>query len=254
MKKNIPALEIKNLTVAYNEHPVLWDIQATIPQATLLAVVGPNGAGKTTLIKTILGLIKPLAGTISIFGKSNTHNTTPIAYVPQRSSVDWDFPATVLDIVLMGSYKRLGWFARPGKTEYQNAYDALEKVALLPHKNTPISMLSGGEQQRVFLARALVQDASLYLMDEPFIGVDIVTEKTMCLVLNELRNQGKTIVVVHHDLHTVATYFDWALMLNIKQIACGPLDTTLTPELLTAAYGSVHKTLFKTMPTVVPHE
>jgi manganese/zinc/iron transport system ATP- binding protein len=234
----ISALHINELTVAYNQKPVLWRINATIPQGVMLAMVGPNGAGKSTLIKTIVQLIKPLAGTIHIFDTPYQQQLHTIAYIPQRATIDWDFPITVLDVVLMGTYRSLGWCKRPGKKEYTQALDALAAVGIQEYATSPIGVLSGGQQQRVFLARALAQDAQLYLMDEPFIGVDTVTEGIVLSLLADLRSRGKTIVVVHHDLHTVTTYFDWVMLLNVHGIACGSRDTVFTDALVQATYGS----------------
>ncbi len=236
------ALEINNLTVAYNHTPVLFNVDFSVPQQTLLGVVGPNGAGKTTLIKAILGLIKPIAGRIRIFGTSYYEQMKKIAYVPQRTSVDWDFPITVYDVVLMGCYGRLGWMRRPSKRDKEKALQVLEQVDLVAYASRPIGQLSGGQQQRVFLARALMQDAALYLMDEPFAGVDMVTEKIMISILKQLRSEGKTIVIVHHDVQTLAEYFDWLLLLNVKRIACGPINEVLMPEYICAAYGK--RTIF----------
>jgi manganese/zinc/iron transport system ATP- binding protein len=238
------ALSISHLTVRYRTEPVLWDITASIPHGTLLAVVGPNGAGKTTFIKSILNIIKPDAGTVSFFGGSYKEHTQRIAYVPQRLSVDWDFPAHVLDVVLMGRYAHMGWFKRPSSADYDAAWLALEQVQLTNYAYRHISQLSGGQQQRVFLARALVQQADIYLMDEPFMGVDMATEHTIVELLKTLRNQGKTIIVVHHDLQTLQDYFDWLLLLNIKLIACGPINQVLHAENLHATYGK--HTLFTT--------
>ncbi|BDC35304.1 hypothetical protein Noda2021_12620 [Candidatus Dependentiae bacterium Noda2021] len=177
---NKPVLEINHLTVAYQQTPVLWDVCASIPKGVLLAIVGPNGAGKTTIIKTILGLIKPLAGTISIMGKPSHTQRHAIAYVPQRATIDWDFPVTVLDVVLMGCYAQLGWIKRPGPTHIQKAQEALKLVDMLEYENRPINTLSGGQQQRVFLARALMQDAPIYVMDEPFVGLIFTVKKQSC--------------------------------------------------------------------------
>ncbi|RAP30276.1 manganese ABC transporter ATP-binding protein [Candidatus Marinamargulisbacteria bacterium SCGC AG-414-C22] len=241
----IPALDIKDLTVAYNEKPVLWDVDISVPTGVLLAIVGPNGAGKTTLIKAMLGLIKPAAGTVFIHGKPAKSMLKQIAYVPQRSSVDWDFPASVYDVVLMGRYGHLGWFKRPGKKDKQLAYQALEKVGMVDFSDRQINQLSGGQQQRVFLARALVQEASIYVMDEPFAGVDAATETAIIKVLKELRDTGKTVIVVHHDLQTVKEYFEWVLLLNIRNIACGPINETFTFEHLKQTYGGRTFTLGK---------
>ncbi len=228
---------INNLTVAYQNKPVLWNITAHIPSGVILGLVGPNGAGKTTLIKSILGLIKPIAGTITLLDGSAPLPHRQIAYVPQRATVDWDFPATVFDTVMMGRYGHLGWFARPTKHDIQEVMIALDQVGLTHYKDHHISQLSGGQQQRIFLARALVQHASLYVLDEPFVGIDAVTEKTMVDILQQLRNQGKTIIVVHHDLHTVEHYFDWLLLLNTTCVAFGPVTAVFTHHNLAAAYG-----------------
>lgn len=237
MNEKTTVISVHNLTVAYEEEPVLWNISATIYQGSLLGVIGPNGAGKTTFIKSLLGLIKPIAGVISIFGKPNNNVSHAIAYVPQRTSIDWDFPINAFDVVLMGTYAQLGWFRRPQKKEREAALQALEQVGLREYAQRPIGQLSGGQQQRVFLARALVQDAPIYLLDEPFNGVDTVTEKLIVDVLKNLCKQGKTVVVVHHDLQTLAEYFDWLLLLNRTCVAYGPVDQVLKPEYICAAYG-----------------
>ena len=226
-KKLDYAVHIEDLTVAYDSKPVLWDIDLDIPQGKLMAVVGPNGAGKTTLLKAMLGLLVPVTGTVNFF-KEKENNLrklkNKVAYVPQSGSVDWDFPATVLDIVLMGCYGRLGFIRRPGKKEKEMAMECLQKVGMEAFHNRQISQLSGGQQQRVFLARALMQTADIYFMDEPFKGVDIQTEKAIVQLLKELRESGKTVVVVHHDLQTVKEYFDWVTLINIKVIASGPVE------------------------------
>lgn len=231
------AIEINDLTVAYHDHPVLWDVDLDVPQGILMAMVGPNGAGKTTLLKAILGLLKPVAGRVLIFGKPYPQQRHLVAYVPQRGSVDWDFPTTVQDVVMMGRYGALGWIRRPGKTEQHAARQALEKVGMLPFADRQISQLSGGQQQRVFLARALVQDAHIYIMDEPFQGVDAVTERTIVSLLQALRSAGKTVVVVHHDLQTVPEYFDWVTLLNVRRIASGRVEDIFTEENLRLTYG-----------------
>lgn len=231
------AVETKDLTVAYKEKPVLWDIDIQIPRGILMAVVGPNGAGKTTLLKSILGLIKPAAGKVFINEKTYKSQKKKVGYVPQKESVDWDFPTDVLDVVLMGRYGHLGWFSRPGKTDESIALDALEKVGMIDYAHRQINQLSGGQKQRVFIARALVQDADIYFMDEPFVGVDAVTEAAIVSILKELREAGKTVIVVHHDLQTLKDYFDWALLLNVRKIAMGPVSEVLTKENLRLAYG-----------------
>jgi manganese/zinc/iron transport system ATP- binding protein len=231
------ALQVSDLTVAYDEKPVLWDIDMDVPPSVLMAIVGPNGAGKTTLIKSILGLLKPAAGQILIYGQPYAENRRLVGYVPQRGSVDWDFPTNVLDVVMMGRYGNLGWFKRPGQTEKEMALQALEKVGMVEFAKRQISQLSGGQQQRVFLARALVQDAQIYFMDEPFQGVDATTERAIVFLLQELRAAGKTVIVVHHDLQTVPEYFDWVTLLNVRRIASGPVGEVFTEENLRLTYG-----------------
>ncbi len=231
------AIEVRDLTVAYRDKPVLWDIDLTVPSGVLMAIVGPNGAGKTTFIKSILGLIRTAAGQIRIFGKQYEQQRRLVAYVPQRGSVDWDFPTSVLDVVMMGLYGRLGWFKRPRKNERRLALEALEKVGMQDFADRQISQLSGGQQQRVFLARALVQEAEIYLMDEPFQGVDATTERAIVTLLRDLRAADKTVVVVHHDLQTVSEYFDHVMLLNVRRIASGPADEVFTEENLRLTYG-----------------
>lgn len=231
------ALHIEDLTVTYGGSPALWDIDLDIPPGVLGAIIGPNGAGKSTLLKSVLGLVKPAAGHVYIHGKKYVDIRGEVGYVPQRNSVDWDFPTTVLDVVTMGLYGRLGWFKRPGKSERAEALDALNKVGMGDFAHRQISRLSGGQQQRVFLARALVQDARLYLMDEPFAGVDATTERAIVELLKALRSQGKTVVVVHHDLQTVASYFDWVGLLNVRLVAHGPIDDVFTTDNLRTTYG-----------------
>ena len=231
------AIDVADLTVAYRERPVLWDVDLAVPQGVLMAVVGPNGAGKTTMIKAILGLLKPVAGQIRILGKSYQENRHLVGYVPQRGSVDWDFPTNVLDVVMMGRYGALGWFKRPGQAERAAAREALSRVGMEAFAERQISQLSGGQQQRVFLARALVQDASVYFMDEPLQGVDATTERAIIDLLQELRKTGKTVVVVHHDLQTVTEYFDWVTLLNVRKIASGPVSEAFTEQNLRLAFG-----------------
>ncbi|HOE62167.1 MAG TPA: metal ABC transporter ATP-binding protein [Candidatus Sumerlaeota bacterium] len=231
------AIEVNDLTVAYRQKPVLWDIDLFAPPGILMAVVGPNGAGKSTLIKSILGLIKPVAGQVTIFNKPYEEQRRLVGYVPQRGSVDWDFPTTALDVVMMGLYGSLGWFKRPGKKERLAAMESLEKVAMQDFAQRQINHLSGGQQQRIFLARALAQNASIYFMDEPFQGVDAKTERAIIAILKELRAQGKTVLAVHHDLQTVPEYFDWVMLLNIRRIASGPVSEVFTEENLRRAYG-----------------
>ena len=232
----VPAIEVSDLTVAYRERPVLWDVDLTVPQGILMAVCGPNGAGKTTMMKAILGLLKPVAGEVQVLGASYEANRHLVGYVPQRGSVDWDFPTSVLDVVMMGRYGALGWFKRPGQKERRAAQEALGQVGMGDYAERQISQLSGGQQQRVFLARALVQDASVYLMDEPFQGVDATTERAIVELLRTLRAAGKTVVAVHHDLQTVGEYFD-AVTLNVRKVASGPVAEAFTEHNLRLTFG-----------------
>jgi manganese/zinc/iron transport system ATP- binding protein len=231
------AIEVTDLTVAYRDKPVLWDVDLEVPSGVLMAIVGPNGAGKTTLIKAILGLVPPAAGQVLIYGKPYVQQRRLVGYVPQRGSVDWDFPTTVLDVVMMGRYGALGWLRRPTQEDEELALEALDKVGMRPFAERQISQLSGGQQQRVFLARALVQEAQIYFMDEPFQGVDATTERAIVTLLQELRAGGKTVIVVHHDLQTVPEYFDWVTLLNVRRIASGPVDEVFTEANLRLAYG-----------------
>lgn len=232
-----PALIIDDLTVAYNSKPAIWDVDLTVPQGALMAIVGPNGAGKSTLIKAALKLIRRSAGTVRFFGLPYEQVRRLVGYVPQRGSVDWDFPTSALDVTMMGLYGRLGWFRRPGKQEREQALLALDQVSMADFAGRQISQLSGGQQQRVFLARALVQDARIYFMDEPFAAVDAVTERAIVAILQALRDQGKTVVIVHHDLQTVLDYFDWVTLLNVEVVASGPTADIFTPENLRRTYG-----------------
>ena len=231
------AVEVEDLTVAYQERPVLWDVDLQVPPGILMAIVGPNGAGKSTLIKAMLNLVESVAGRIRIFGRPYAEQRRLVGYVPQRNSVDWDFPTTVLDVVVMGCYGALGWFRRPGGAERKKAMQALERVGMTEFVHRQIRQLSGGQQQRIFLARALVQEAQVYFMDEPFQGVDATTERAIVTLLKELRTSGKTVVVVHHDLQTVPEYFDWVTLLNVRRIASGPVRETFTEQNLRLTYG-----------------
>ncbi len=230
-------LEIHDLTVAYHKKPVLWGIDLETPAGKLIGIVGPNGAGKTTLIKAIMGLVPLSSGWVKIFGQPYKKNLRRVGYVPQRESVDWDFPVNVMDVVLMGRYGHVGLVRRPGKADREAARAALEKVKMLPFANRQISNLSGGQQQRVFLARALAQESDLYFMDEPFSGVDAATESAIITLLHELRARGKTILVVHHDLPTARQYFDMLILLNMRVVAFGPTAEVFTQELLQTTYG-----------------
>jgi len=232
-----PAVEVEDLTVAYADQPVLWDIDLTVPAGVKMAVVGPNGAGKSTLIKAVMGLVKPVAGEVRLFGEPRRDVKGRIAYVPQRSGLEWDFPTDVLDAVTMGTYGALGWFRRPGEKERARALEALKQVEMEGFTDRPIAQLSGGQQQRVLVARALVQDAPIYMLDEPFQGVDAPTERAIVEVLESLATDGKTVMVVHHDLQTVAEYFDSVLLLNVRAIASGRVVDVFTEENLRLTYG-----------------
>lgn len=236
-------VEVEDMTVAYQVKPVLWDIDLKVPEGVLMAIVGPNGAGKSTLIKAMLDLIQPISGSVLFFNQPYKEQRKNIGYVPQRGSVDWDFPTTVLDVVLMGRYGHVGWIKRVSKKDKHLAQEALAKVDMSDYANRQISQLSGGQQQRVFLARALVQDAEIYFMDEPFQGVDAKTEKAVIAILKELRTNNKTVVVVHHDLQTVKEYFDYVTLLNTQLIASGPVSEVFTEENLKKTYRSVGKIL-----------
>ncbi len=231
------AVSIRDLTVAYRDKPVLWDVDLDIPAGSLAAIIGPNGAGKSTLIKAALGLVPTAAGSVEIFGGNYADRRRLVGYVPQRGSVDWEFPTDALDVVTMGTYGRLGWIRRPGRAERELALRCLEQVGMADFARRQISQLSGGQQQRVFLARALAQDAQLYVMDEPFAGVDATTERAIVDLLRELRARGRTVVCVHHDLETAPEYFDWLVLLNVRVMAAGPFADTFTPENLTRTYG-----------------
>lgn len=232
-----PIVEIHDLTVSYDKKPVLWDIDLSLPKGQLIGVIGPNGAGKSTLIKSVMGLIPNSSGYIKLFDQDLDKVRGKISYVPQRESVDWDFPASVMDVVLMGRYGKLGLFTRPRKADREVALDCLRKVDMEAFKDRQISQLSGGQQQRVFLARALAQQADLYFMDEPFAGVDAATEKTIIKLLREMTERGNTVVVVHHDLQSAPQYFDWVIMLNMRLVASGPTESTFTSEMLQETYG-----------------
>jgi manganese/zinc/iron transport system ATP- binding protein len=231
------AMSVRDLTVAYRDKPVLWDVDLDVPAGKLAAIIGPNGAGKSTLIKAALGLVPKAAGTVEFFDRPYKEVRKRVAYVPQRSSVDWSFPTNALDVVTMGTYGRLGWVRRPGKDEHAYAEHCLELVGMGDFARRQISQLSGGQQQRVFLARALAQRAEIYLMDEPFAGVDATTEKAIVQILQTLRNEGKTVVCVHHDLETAPEYFDWLVLLNVRIIASGSFPAAFTRDNLIATYG-----------------
>lgn len=237
MKEKKSALHVEQLTVNYDKTLVLWDVTLDIPSGKLVGIVGPNGAGKSTLLKSLLGMTKPLSGTIEFFGMPFKKVRQQVAYVPQRSSVDWDFPITAFDLVLMGRYGKLGYFKWTNAADREATKQALEMVGMLPFAKRQISQLSGGQQQRLFIARALLQDADIYLMDEPFAGVDMATEKAIIALMDTLKAQGKTLCVVHHDLETVDAYFDWVIMLNTCLVASGPVEEVFHKDNIMRTYG-----------------
>jgi manganese/zinc/iron transport system ATP- binding protein len=230
-------LAVRGMTVSYGQKPVVFSVDATIPEGSMTAIIGPNGAGKSTLLKAVLGILRPLSGRVTVFGKPLDAQRHRIAYVPQRASVDWDFPTTVLDVVLMGLSRELGLLRLVRPRHRAHARACLARVGMEDFANRQIGQLSGGQQQRVFLARALAQGADLYLLDEPFAGVDAATEKAIIAVLKTLKAEGKTVVAVHHDLSTVPDYFDRVLILNTRKIAEGPVTEAFTADTLQAAYG-----------------
>jgi manganese/zinc/iron transport system ATP- binding protein len=234
MSENI-IVKVEDLTMAYHDKPVLWDNDVNIIENTRTAIIGPNGAGKSTLLKGILGLQKTLSGTVEIMGKSVKQVHKKIAYIPQSNSVNWDFPTTALDVVLMGRYVHLGWIKRPGKKDIEIAKNALYKMGMQDYAKRQISQLSGGQKQRVFIARAIAQNAEIYFMDEPLAGVDKNTEKVIIDFLKDSQKQGKTSIVIHHDLNTLADYFDYLVILNKRIIAQGKMSKTLTQANLDAA-------------------
>jgi manganese/zinc/iron transport system ATP- binding protein len=233
----IPALEVNHLTVSYTHKPVLWSIDLKIPQGKIVGVVGPNGAGKSTLLKSIMDIIPVSGGRVRVFGEELDHVRSRVSYVPQRESVDWDFPASVFDVVMMGRYGKLGLFKKPRKKDREIVMECLEKVGMEAFSSRQISQLSGGQQQRVFIARALAQEADFYLLDEPFAGVDAATEEAIIQLLRKMASENKTLLVVHHDLQSVQNNFDWMILLNVHLVAAGPISETYTEENIQKAYG-----------------
>lgn len=231
------AIDVKHLTVNYGKTPVLWDIGFTVPQGNIIGVIGPNGAGKSTLMKAILGLLPLLSGKVEIFGQPLKKVRERIAYVPQRGSVDWEFPITVKSLVAMGRYGRVGLFRRLRRADWSAAEHYIRLVGLEGFENRQINELSGGQQQRVFLARALLQESDIYFLDEPFAGIDVASEKVVIDILKKLKDEGKTIFVVHHDLNTVESYFTWTILLNLRLVAEGPVKEVFTPQNLAVTYG-----------------
>lgn len=230
-------MTIQGMTVSYGEKPAIFSIDFTVPAESMVAIIGPNGAGKSTLIKAALGIAPRLSGKVSVFGEALEKARHRIAYVPQRASVDWDFPARVIDVVMMGLYREMGMIRFASRKHKEKAIECLDRVAMADFAHRQIGQLSGGQQQRVFLARALAQNADLYLLDEPFAGVDAATERAIVSVLKDLKSEKKTVICVHHDLSTVTDYFDHVLFINVRKIADGPVDTTFTAENLQSTYG-----------------
>lgn len=231
-----PACATTNLSVAYRAEPVLRRVSLSVPPGVVMGIVGPNGAGKSTLIKAMLGIVRPLTGSAQFFGQPLARVRRRVGYMPQSASVDWDFPATVTDVVRMGTYGSLGWLRRPGRAERERTLAALEQTGIADLATRPIGELSGGQRQRVFLARALVQAPDLFFMDEPFQGVDAPSQQAIVSVLHALRRQGRTVVIVHHDLATVGEYCDQVTLLNRRVIACGPVAQVFTAEAVRATY------------------
>ena len=234
---NKRSLVVQGLTIHYGQTPVLWDITVEVPAGKLVAILGPNGAGKTSFMKAILGMIPSVSGTVSMLGSSMRNMRGHVAYVPQRATVDWDFPITVFDLVMMGRYQKMGAFRFTRKEDRLATERSIEQVGLQAFKDRQISELSGGQQQRAFLARALVQDAAISFLDEPLAGVDITSEKIIMTILKEMRDAGKTVFMIHHDLNTVSAYFDWALFLNLRLVAAGPVNKVFTSKNIQDAFG-----------------
>jgi manganese/zinc/iron transport system ATP- binding protein len=230
-------ITVRSLTVNYDKKPVLWDINLDIPRGSLVGIIGPNGAGKSTLMKAMIGLLPPLSGEVRFFGKSFASHRKEIAYIAQKNAIDWDFPITVFEVILMGAYGRLGLCKRAGKKEKEEALQVLEKIGMRELADRQISSLSGGQQQRLFVGRALLQDADVFFLDEPFVGIDMATEKFLIEMFKELTRKGKTIFVVHHDLNTVEAYFDWVILLNMRLVSSGPTANVFHGVNLMHAYG-----------------
>lgn len=234
---HVPIVEFHDVTVAYGRRPVVWNVDLAIDAPCLFGIIGPNGAGKSTLLKAALGLVPMVGGSVRFFGAPLDRVRSRVGYVPQRETVDWDFPVNVMDVVLMGTYGRLGWFRRPGSHERRLAAESLDRVGLADMADRQIGKLSGGQQQRVFLARALAQQADIYLLDEPMAGVDVRSQESIFRVLAELKREGRLVIVVHHDLRTAAQWFDRVALVDRRLVATGPTAATLTPENLNRTYA-----------------
>lgn len=245
MSKN--ALEVEHLSVYYHTHPVLWDVTCTVPEKQLVGIVGPNGAGKSTFVKALLNLVSPSSGKILFFGEQYKQAKKNIAYIPQKNSVDWQFPITAFDVVLMGCYQSLGWFKKPRKEDKERAFHYLEKLEMGSFAKRQIGELSGGQQQRLFIARALMQEASVLFLDEPFVGIDHTTECFLLDLFKSLVKNGKTIFVVHHDLSRIKEYFDWTILLNTRLVKSGKTQEVFTMENLCETYGNKEEILEKAL-------
>jgi len=239
-------ISVKNLTVSYQKKPAIKSINLKISEGSIVGIIGPNGAGKSTLIKAILGLLPYDTGEVKIFGKNLDESRKKISYIPQREQFDWDFPINVEDVVMMGRYSHLGMFSFPGKKDKEIVQEKIQKVGMQDFRTRQIRNLSGGQQQRIFLARALAQESDIYLMDEPFVGVDAKTERTIFDLMNELREEKKTILVVHHDLGKVTEYFDKLILINQTLVAYGDTDLVFNKELISKTYGGRLTILQKT--------
>jgi len=239
------SVETHNLTVIYDKKPAIWNIDFTLPAGKIIGIMGPNGSGKSTLLKAIMDIVEPNMGYVKLMDKPLDDVRDKVSYVPQRLSVDWDFPASVYDVVAMGRYAKRGMFKKLSSDDKKRIDESLEMVNMSAFQNRQISQLSGGQQQRVFLARALAQDADIYLMDEPFVGVDAATEQAIITLLKNMRDQGKTLLVVHHDLHTAQDYFEHMVLLNTRLVAEGPTEDIFNEKILTETYGGTLTTLSK---------
>jgi len=232
-KKIDTILKADQLCVHYDKHPVLWDISLEIPKNQMVAIIGPNGAGKSTFVKAALNLVEPFSGSIDFLG-----NECSIAYVPQKESIDWSFPICAFEVVLMGSYGKLGYFKKPKEKDKSDAMKMLDVVGMRGLAGKQINQLSGGQKQRLFIARALMQNPDIIFLDEPFAGIDMATEKLIIDVLKKLKEQNKTIFIVHHDLRTLKRYFDWLILLNTYLVGSGPIDEVLTEENIEKTFGN----------------
>ncbi len=240
-----PIIEAHNLTVVYGRKPALWNVDFKLPEKQVIGIMGPNGSGKSTLLKSIMGVIKPTSGFTRVYDQELDKVRHKVSYVPQRQEIDWDFPASVWDIVAMGRYQKRGLFKKLTSEDKDIVTDSLEKVNMLGYAKRQISQLSGGQQQRVFLARAIAQQGDLFLMDGPFAGVDIATEEMIISLIKDMKDAGKTLVIVHHDLHTAQSYFDHLVLLNTRLVACGPTSEVFTDQILTDTYGGRLTTIAK---------